>query len=102
MDEENEALAQTGQLADNVELQGEAILLSVLEAQGFLDIRVRQELANGKEYWRLERQLCHELMQQRSSTVPRMTRPKNSPIFRPLELVGSSNPGLASPCSVPR
>ncbi|KAK9809328.1 hypothetical protein WJX73_005159 [Symbiochloris irregularis] len=58
MDEENEALAKAGREPAAGLLQGEQILQAVLEQQGLLDQQVQDQLLQGKEYWRLERQLC--------------------------------------------
>jgi len=65
MDEENEdmcesmASGETGKAeGEEVALQGEAALMSVLEEEGLLDERIREELRKGKAYWKMEREIC--------------------------------------------
>ena len=59
LDEDNEELAsRCATAAPPPGGATEAAMLGVLEHHGLLDAHVRSELADGREYWELERRLC--------------------------------------------
>ncbi|KAK9839710.1 hypothetical protein WJX81_007737 [Elliptochloris bilobata] len=63
MDEENERLAAEGKVEATHVLQGERVLLRVLRRRRLLTPQLEAQLRQGKEYWRMERELCAAMLQ---------------------------------------
>ena len=72
MDEENEDLCnQKASVSheEEVSFQGEAALMSVLEQEGLLDDRIREELDKGRQYWAAERNITRRWAEKDSVTI---------------------------------
>jgi len=74
MDEQNEDYAAQGESLPGLVLDGERALLAVLEHEGLVDDAVLAELESGRNYWKMEREICSRLLALRTAQEAGLSR----------------------------